>query len=88
MKLYTVFDKTAQARTGSIIAANIDAPAVRLFHDALAQPQSPWASHPADYNLMAIGTIADSGLVVGFPEPEVIATGAAWAEQQQRVPAE
>lgn len=84
MKLYTVFDLVAQARTGAVVAANADAPVLRMFHDALAQPSSPWAAHPADYNVLAIATIADSGLVVGLPQPEVIATGAAWVETQVR----
>ncbi|WNK14975.1 MAG: nonstructural protein [Microvirus sp.] len=80
-QLYTVYDVVAATIVGSIIQESLDAPAIRAFHDALKAPQSLLAQHPADYQLLLVGLIGYDGEITPAVPPKVIATGAAWAEQ-------
>lgn len=85
MFLYTFTDLKAEGRTGGIVACQTDGPIIRAFHDSLKAPDSPWAGHPEDYNLICIGEIEDDGKVNGFDFVRIVATGAAWLASQNQL---
>jgi len=66
-----------------------DAPATRAFHDALSSPNTGFSSHPADFNLVCLGTISELGVITpelgmdGQPCPRVVATGSSWATARE-----
>lgn len=81
--IYAVRDVVSTSIVSQLILEHQDAPAIRSFHDALSEPNSPMGKHPADYVLVDLGEInLDTGLIVGV-EPIIIATGASWLESQK-----
>lgn len=82
-RLYVVYDLLAAAMIAAVMEFRHDAAAVRAFGDILSDPQSMLSKHPADFDLLCVGTVSETGLVVGFPEHEVVITGAAWKAAQQ-----
>lgn len=77
--IYAVLDTVAGATTGALVVQRSDAPMIRQFHDALAEPKTPFYSHPGDYNLVCLGEISEDGCAIqSFDAPRVVATGAAW----------
>lgn len=81
--IYAVRDTVSESIVSALILELTDAPAIRAFHDALAQPDSPMGKHPGDYVLLDLGEInLETGLIIGC-EPLTIATGAAWLESQK-----
>lgn len=54
-QLYVVRDRVAQCMIGQIMQFAHDAPAVRMFVDALQD--GFMAKHPADFDLVCVGTI-------------------------------
>lgn len=83
-KLYTVLDTVSNLILGTVILEQADAPAIRTFHDALSNNQSALATHPADYNLICLGTIYMSTGEIQAHPPETVATGAQWAAAQNK----
>lgn len=91
-RVYSVFDRVALAYATLVVYAS-DAPAVRSFSDALLDPKSPWASHPADYELHCLGEMTDTfdhiqdvkNVLIGTPW-RVVVTGEAVAAQMARGP--
>lgn len=83
--LYMLYDKVAQTTVGNVLRHGHDAPAIRTFHDTLGQQDSGIAVHAEDYDLIAIGTVDDQGLLLPMlgDSPRVVATGAAWKEAQR-----
>lgn len=82
--IYAVRDLVAENIASGLIMEFTDAPAIRAFHDALANPQSPLSTHPKDYVLLDLGEInLETGLIIGA-EPITIATGASWVEANER----
>jgi len=78
--IYTVYDLKSESIIGSLIMERLDAPAIRAFHDALdPKNQSILAAHPADFVLLCLGSLDDSGVIVPATEPQQIASGAQWA---------
>ncbi|WNK13867.1 MAG: nonstructural protein [Microvirus sp.] len=75
-KLYIVYDKVAETIVGNIIQCPNDAPAIRLFHDAL-KGETQLSLHPADYELVLIGSILETGFMEATI-PTSVATGAQW----------
>lgn len=79
--LYAIYDKVAETFIGQIIIDRHPAPVCRMFHSLLGDKQTQLASHPADYNLLHVGYIEDSGRL--WPvDPVVVATGSAWLSTQ------
>lgn len=81
--IYTVYDTVAQTVLPTLIVEASDAPAIRAFHDALSAPNSLLAQHPADFNLLLLGSIQEDGTLLPAPSPTVLATGSAWLEHRK-----
>jgi len=80
--LFVIFDKVADTFLGHIIIERHPAPACRLFNQLLADKNSQLAQHPADFELVQIGFIEDSGQLLPI-EPMVITSGTAWLSSQE-----
>lgn len=89
--LYMVYDLLAYCVIGQVVQAATDAAATRDFHEALANKESTLSRHPADYNLIFLGVLSETGQIdtedgVG---QRIVAQGAAWKaandEQQRRL---
>lgn len=80
-QLYCVYDLKSESLVGGIIMERLDAPAIRAFHDALdPKNQSILAQHPADFQLLCLGSVDDSGMIIVNPNYlNPVATGAQWA---------
>lgn len=76
-KLYCIFDNVARELVGTIIRVANDEVARRSFHDALQQPNTPVASHPADFDLLFLGSVDQLGNITAGPV-DVLARGADW----------
>lgn len=81
-RLYCIYDRVASCILGSIIQEGSDAPAIRSFHDALRSPQSAISAHPADYDLLYLGDILTSGIILAVSPPVTVATGAGYLASQ------
>lgn len=79
--MYCVYDLKSEAIAGGIILERLDAPAIRAFHDALDPKHATvLSSHPADFQLICLGSVDDSGQIVVNPSwLTPVATGAQWA---------
>lgn len=80
--LFVLYDKVAEAFLGHIIIERHPAPAVRLFSQVLADKNTSPGQHPADYELLQVGFIEDSGQILPC-EPMVITSGVAWLASQE-----
>lgn len=81
--IYAVRDLVAGTIVSALIVEITDAPAIRAFHDALANTGSALNQHPADYVLLDLGEVEmDTGTIIGIT-PITIATGASWLESQK-----
>lgn len=82
--LYAIIDTVAKAILGNIIICHAHpASAVRMFTDALQDPKTTAAQHPADYILVCLGYVGENHheSIYGLAKPdgtEIILTGAAW----------
>lgn len=76
--LYMVYDLLAGCVIGQIVQAATDAAATRDFHEALSNKESTLARHPADYNLIFIGTLGEDGELDTDSNKRTVAQGAAW----------
>ena len=65
--LYIVYDLIARSVLGSVIQESSDAPAIRAFYDAMRSKGSLLEQHPADFNLLLVGTILSDGAII--PQP-------------------
>lgn len=81
-RLYSIYDRVAGAVEGPVVALRHDGPAIRMFHDLLAAPQTSPGQHPGDYELLFVGTREPSGELTPVI-PVVVATGASWAETRK-----
>lgn len=81
--IYTVFDKVANTIVGSLITEPHDAPAIRAFHDALGHPNSILSQHPADFDLLKVAEITDTGEVSIGSYPRTVATGTAYLASKE-----
>lgn len=84
-RVYAVYDLVALMISSSVLMVEAhDAVAVRSFHDALGSDRTGFSAHPGDFNLVCLGTIDASGVIVpelgleGQPCPRVVATGESW----------
>lgn len=86
-RLYVVRDLVAEAVVGGVMTFPGDPAAVRSFQDAMRNPETVIAQHPADFDLLCVGVLEEgSGQVVGHPDgPTVVITGAAMMAAQTLV---
>lgn len=82
--LYQIYDLCAMMASGPIIAEHRDAPAIRLFHGALAQKDSMLGQYPEHYELRELGTIDEQTGQITAITPRTVATGASWFENQMQ----
>lgn len=83
-RLYQVYDKRAGSIAGPIMAERIDAPAIRTFFDILKNPQTLPGQHPADFDLLCVGTQDDETATIdAWTRPDVIVTGEQWKRAQE-----
>lgn len=81
--IYAVYDSVSQTIISALILEASDAPAIRAFYDALRNQGSALAQHPADYDLMLLGSLdMDTGTVYQ-ESTKTIATGNGWLEMQK-----
>lgn len=79
--IYAIRDRVAQDLAGlqiyMLLVFLTDAQAVRYFGDAITDPQSILARHPADYELILCGSVSTDGHLVSHEvgHPKVIITG-------------
>lgn len=59
IQAYTVYDAKTEVHMRPWYALT-DGEAVRIFSDAVNDPQSPYYKHPQDFHLFAIGSFDDS----------------------------
>lgn len=98
-KLYQLYDKTAQATGGPIMAEKHDAVAIRHFTAVLKNTETLPGKYPEHFELWCIGEEnEETGLIVPNGEwadfdtgqkcilprpPRVVLTGAAWKAQDE-----
>lgn len=80
--VFCIYDRVAEAWIGQLLVDRHPAPVTRMFHQLLGDKNTQLAAHPADYNLLHIGFVEDSGKLWSV-DPTIIATGAAWLSAQQ-----
>ena len=76
--LFQAYDNVSMSMVGNIFADRVEAPAIRSFTDAFKTPDSLFAAHPADFDLICIGEYDDSDgrILIGDGQyPKVIVTG-------------
>lgn len=79
--IYAIWDKVAMAQYGALVMQAHDGPVCRLFYDLLADKDQPMSRHPADYDLLCVGTITDECQVTGGVV-RAVATGEAYVAER------
>jgi len=79
-----MYDTTAGAVAGPILAEKKPGPAIRMFHGVLAQKDTLPGQYPEQFHLLQVGTQDEESATITTTTPEVIATGSAWKESQQK----
>lgn len=78
-RLYAIYDRLAQEIVGrsmyAIMCMRTDQEATRYFADAIYDETSILAKHPADYELIYLGTMNDRGHLKAQEIPTIIITG-------------
>lgn len=83
--IYAVLDLVANEIKGGLHLHKADAAAVRMFTDALVDPNTILAQHPQDFNLLHMADLTEDNSVTPidmFGGPRVVLTGKAWKEMQ------
>lgn len=79
--VYAIYDRVAITTIGALVVERSHAQVIRLFNDLLGDTNTQVGKHPADFDLLYLGKIADDGQLL--PErPETIASGAAYAVER------
>lgn len=77
--IYAIFDRIAQEIVGlrmyALMCFRTNQEAVRYFADAINDETSMLNKHPADYSLILVGELNDSGNIKALHNPELIITG-------------
>lgn len=80
-KIFAVYDNVADLIIGGLHIHPHQAPAIRMFGDIAALPNSQIGLHPADFDLLLLGVLNEDHTIT--PCKETILTGATWAAAQQ-----
>lgn len=83
MIIYAIRDKVAESIGQGVWLFKADAAAIRFFHDVLSDAKSYPATHPDDYELLAVGVLDDSGQITTDGCPSVIFTGTQWKQAKE-----
>lgn len=82
-RLYQIYDLTAQAAAGPIMAFRIDAAAIRAFNAVLVNKETLPGQYPDQFELRLLGEQDDqSSNIEPKVPPQIIATGSAWSAAQ------
>lgn len=86
-KLYQVYDTESQTVIGPVVAERRDAPAIRVFHELLANPETILGKYPNQFSLLYLGEQdLDTALITPEQLPTAIATGREWLAGKQQTP--
>lgn len=77
-RLYQMYDLTAEAAAGPIVAEKRDGPAIRAFTAVLADPKTLPGQYPEQFALLLLGEQDDQTSQIAAITPIPILTGAAW----------
>lgn len=84
-QIYAIYDNVAEAIIGGLHLHPHQAPAIRMFSDVATMPNSQIALHPADFDLLLLGTLLDDNTIEGSKSSKIpIMTGANWSAAQQQ----
>lgn len=79
-RIYGFHDKKAQAFIGDaagLVLLKNDVVALRQFADLCKQPDSMFARHPEDYELVSLGEFdSETGVITPWAAPSVLGTAA------------
>lgn len=87
-QIYAVYDNVAEEIVGGLHLHPHQAPAIRMFSDVAKLPNSQIGLHPADFDLLLLGTLLDDNTIESAKKNIPIITGAAWLAAQQPSPRE
>lgn len=83
--LYAIYDNKAETIIGPVISEKHDAAAIRTYTDLLREPKVSLSQHPADYDLIGLGSIHNiAGEIAINPQTRLILSGAQWLATQNR----
>lgn len=82
MKVYALRDIVADALLPNLMLFAHDAPAIRTFGDILQNKRSDIGQHPADFDLVSLGTFDEQSGIGGFVAPHLVLTGKQWLAAQ------
>lgn len=82
-QIYAIYDNVSQDIIGGLHLHPHQAPAIRMFSDVATMPNSQIALHPADFDLVLLGTLNDDCSITADRKKIPIMTGANWAAAQQ-----
>lgn len=86
VNLFVIYDLVARTSVGMIMQQRHDAAAIRDFHSVLGDTRTVLGQAPSDYELRCVGSMdTETSDIEG--SLRTVATGAAWFESQNRVPA-
>lgn len=82
LMIFALYDTVANCQAGPLITERAAAPAIRAFHDALAQGDKTMPGrYPDNYELKCVGSIDDETMQLEAQTPPLtIATGKQWLE--------
>lgn len=83
VQLYQLYDIEAEAVAGPIFNEHTAAPAIRKFHAIFQRENTLPHDYPQHFVLRHLGTQDEVTGRLNAVEPVTIATGAAWATQQE-----
>lgn len=85
--IYAIRDNRAGEVVGNLMMFAHDAPAIRMFGDAVSAPDSMVAKHTADYDLILCGRIEiETGVITS--ENAVVMTGVTFLAMREAQEAE
>lgn len=83
LMIFALFDNVAACQAGPLITERAAAPAIRAFHDALAQPNTMPGRFPTNYDLKCLGTVDDESMQIEAQTPVLtVARGQEWLDAQ------
>lgn len=84
--LFQARDNVARSMVGPIFSERVEAPAIRMFTDAIGDSKTMFSQHPADFDLLCIGEYDDSDGVILVGDgsyPKVVISGASVLEARE-----
>jgi hypothetical protein len=80
--IYAIYDNVAEQIIGGLHVFPHQAPAIRMYGDIAAMPDSTIGKHPHDFDLIQVGILNDDTTIT--PVKETVLTGAQWSAAQLR----